>query len=94
VIRSYRDKRTARFARGERVKEFEAIAEQAKRRMARLVAAKSLRDLAAAPGNHLEALKGKRARQHSIRINRQWRICFVWNDAEGCAELVEIVDYH
>jgi proteic killer suppression protein len=50
--------------------------------------------MAKVPGNHLEALKGERKGQHSIRINDQWRICFVWNDEERCAELVEIVDYH
>jgi proteic killer suppression protein len=51
-----------------------------------------LHDLASPPGNRLEALKGKRRGQHSIRINDQWRICFVW-DAKG-PENVEIVDYH
>jgi toxin HigB-1 len=51
-----------------------------------------LNDLAVPPNNHLEALKGDRAGQHSIRINRQWRICFVW--AQGGPDRVEIVDYH
>lgn len=51
-----------------------------------------LDDVAAVPGNRLEALKGARARQYSIRINEQWRICFVWRN--GAAEAVEIVDYH
>jgi proteic killer suppression protein len=55
-------------------------------------AATRLLDLRAPPGNRLEALKGSRTGQHSIRINDQWRICFVWGD--GGAELVEIVDYH
>jgi len=57
-----------------------------------LDAATSLRDLAAIPGNRLEALSGDRLGQHSIRINGQWRICFVWRDGE--AHEVEIVDYH
>ena len=57
-----------------------------------LDAAERLDDLRAPPGNRLEALKGTRAGQHSIRINAQWRICFVWRD--GKAEEVEIVDYH
>ncbi len=61
-----------------------------KRRM--LNNAKTLEDLRIPPANHLEALKGRRKGQHSIRINDQWRICFVWN--KGDAEAVEIVDYH
>ena len=59
-----------------------------------LDAAAKLEDLMAPPGNRLEALKGDRKGQHSIRVNGQWRICFVW-DAEACsAGEVEIVDYH
>ena len=54
--------------------------------------AERLEDMAAVPGNRLEALGGDRKGQHSIRINAQWRICFVWR--EGAAEDVEIVDYH
>lgn len=57
-----------------------------------LDAAKELHDLRVPPGNQLEALKGDRAGQHSIRINKQFRICFVWRN--GNAEQVEIVDYH
>ena len=64
----------------------------AQRKLRQIHQAKELRDLAAAPGNRLEALRGDREGQHSIRINDQWRICFVWN--EGDAERVEIVDYH
>jgi toxin HigB-1 len=56
-----------------------------------LDAAESLGDLCSPPGIRLEALRGRRAGQHSIRINDQWRICFVWSDG---AEDVEIVDYH
>ena len=64
----------------------------AQRKLRQLHAAGALRDLMAPPGNRLEALKGDRAGQHSIRINDQWRICFVWS--ERGAEAVEIVDYH
>jgi proteic killer suppression protein len=64
----------------------------AQRKLLQLHQAEELRDLAAPPGNRLELLRGKRAGQHSIRINDQWRICFVWRD-DG-AERVEIVDYH
>ncbi len=62
------------------------------RKLDMLEAAVSLEDLRIPPANHLEALKGDRAGQHSIRINDQWRICFVWRD--GAAWDVEIVDYH
>jgi toxin HigB-1 len=68
-----------------------AIAKVAVRKLDMLDAATRLEDLRSPPGNRLEALKGKRTGQHSIRINDQWRICFVWNDG---AEDVEIVDYH
>lgn len=64
----------------------------AQRKLRQIHAANRLSDLMAPPGNRLEALKGDRAGQHSIRINDQWRICFVWTD--GGAENVEIVDYH
>lgn len=64
----------------------------AQRKLRQLDFAMELRDLASPPGSHLEALKGDREGQHSIRINDQWRICFVWR--EGDAYDVEIVDYH
>lgn len=64
----------------------------AQRKLAMLDAAGSLRDLEVPPGNRLEALMGDREGQHSIRINRQWRVCFVWGNAGP--EQVEIVDYH
>ena len=57
-----------------------------------LNSAQNLSDLRVPPGNHLEALRGDRAGEHSIRVNDQWRICFVWQD--GDAHDVEIVDYH
>jgi proteic killer suppression protein len=94
MIKSYRTRQSARFAGGERVREFDQIAKQAQRRLVLLNAANSLSALASVPGNRLEALRGDRAGQHSIRINDQWRICFVWNEAERSAEFVEIVDYH
>ena len=78
MIISYRDKATERFASGRHVKEFSGFARQAEMRLDRLDAATSLADLAALPGNRLEALKGDRIGQFSIRINDQWRICFSW----------------
>jgi proteic killer suppression protein len=77
---------------GRRVKEFEAFADQARRRLAILQAATRLEDLARLRSNRLEALRGDRVGQHSIRINDQWRICFRWGK-EG-ADNVEICDYH
>jgi proteic killer suppression protein len=64
----------------------------ARRKLRMLDDAEKLEDLAAVPGNRLEALGGDRKGQHNIRINDQWRICFLWR--EGAAERVEIVDYH
>lgn len=94
MIVSYRDKRTERFAKGEFVKEFSGFARQAETRLDRLEAAATLQDIAALAGNRLEALKGDRTGQFSIRINDQWRICFEWpKDSQGPTN-VEIVDYH
>jgi proteic killer suppression protein len=92
MIRSYRDKDTEKFAGGESVRRFRSFARVAYRKIKYLMAAGALEDLRVPPGNHLEAFSGDRNGQHSIRINDQWRICFVWND--GGAEAVEIVDYH
>lgn len=94
MIVSYRDKRTGRFASGRLVKEFSGFARQAETRLDRLEAATSLADLAALPGNRLEALKGDRAGLFSIRINDQWRICFGWPEGSPGPIEVEIVDYH
>ena len=94
MIVSYRDRRTERFAAGEPVKEFSGFARQAEVRLDRLDAATNLRELAALPGNRLEALKGERQGQWSIRINDQWRIFFEWSAAGNGAEQVEVVDYH
>jgi len=92
VIASCRDKDTEALASGRRVRRFQGIDRVARRKLRMLEAAKSLSDLASPPGNRLEALAGDRKGQHSIRINDQWRICFVWRD--DAAHDVEIVDYH
>jgi toxin HigB-1 len=94
VILSYRDKRTSDFAEGKRVKAFFAIEHSARLKLDRLEAATSIRDLAALPGNHFEALHGDRKGQFSIRINDQWRICFAWEDGAPGPSDVEVVDYH
>ncbi len=94
MIISYRDKRTARFADGEHIRDFSGFARQAEVRLDRLEAATSLADLAALPGNRLEALRGNRAGQMSIRINDQWRVCFEWPAGSPGPINVEIVDYH
>jgi proteic killer suppression protein len=75
-----------------RIARFANIESVARRKLDQLNAAHALLDLAAPPGNRLEGLKGNRKGQHSIRINDQWRVCFVWT-AEGPTK-VEIVDYH
>jgi proteic killer suppression protein len=92
MIRSFRNSATARLFSDEDVPRFRAIERQARRQLLLLNGAGSLNDLRSPPGNRLEALKGDRKGQHSIRINSQWRICFVWRN--GGAEDVEIVDYH
>lgn len=92
VIRSFRCKDTERLFQRESVRRFKAIEAVARRKLRMLQSALALRDLQVPPGNRLEALKGDRRGQHSIRINDQWRLCFVWTD--GGAENVEIVDYH
>lgn len=92
MIRSFRCSDTQALANGDRVRRFVNIAAVARRKLRQLQIAGRLDDLRVPPGNRLELLKGKRAGQHSIRINEQWRICFRW--AEADAEDVEIVDYH
>jgi len=93
VIRSFKDSMTEMVASGKAPKGFPAdIVRSAVRKLTMIDVAHDLEDLRSPPGNRLEALKGNRAGQHSIRINDQWRICFVWKD--GGAEDVEIVDYH
>ena len=90
---SYRDKRTGDFAMGKRVKAFDGIHRQAELKLDQLDAATTLADLRL-PGNRLEALKGDRKGQYSIRINDQWRICFEWPDRSPGPTNVEIIDYH
>lgn len=92
MIRSFRCAETAALARGERVRRFEGIAAVARRKLRQLEIAGRLEDLRIPPGNRLEALRGDRAGQHSIRVNDQFRLCFRWTS--GGAEGVEIVDYH
>ena len=92
MIRTFRCRKTARLFRDEDVAAFRSFERQARRKLLILHRAGSLRDLSALPGNRLEALKGDRAGQRSIRVNMQWRICFVWRD--GDAYDVEIADYH
>jgi proteic killer suppression protein len=94
VIESYRDRHTERFSAGDRVPQWEAFRRQAERRLRVLEAATSLNDLASLNSNRLEALKGDRESQYSIRINRQWRICFEWPQGAHGPSNVEIVDYH
>ncbi len=92
MIKSFRDRDTERLFRDEAVPRFGNIERPARRKLLLLHCARTLLDLRAPPGNRLEALKGDRAGQHSIRINDQWRVCFRWVD--GDATDVEIVDYH
>lgn len=92
MIRSFRDKKTEGFFSGRVVKEFSGFRNAAERKLTMLDNATDLKDLLSPPGNRLERLKGERVGQHSIRINDQWRICFVWK-ADGPYE-VEITDYH
>lgn len=94
MIRSFRDRRTQRFADGERVPAFEGFRRQAERRLRLLEAAAALDDLRQLRSNRLEALRGDRQGQYSIRINDQWRLCFVWPEGADGPEAVEIVDYH
>ena len=90
----YRDKRTERFAEGERLSRFQALARQAYKRLEILEAATSREDLMALPSNRFEALGGDRDGQFSIRINQQWRICFEWPAGEPAPYNIEITDYH
>jgi proteic killer suppression protein len=94
MILGFRDKRTEAFAGGGLVRAFQGFDRQAWKGLDILGAATSLADLAALPSNRLEALKGDRAGQYSIRINRQWRICFRWPEGALGPSDVEIVDYH
>lgn len=93
MIRSFADKATERIWNEEYVKSIDRTVQRAALRKLELVhAARDVEDLRVPPGNRLEQLKGDRRGQHSIRVNDQWRICFVWKD--GGADNVELVDYH
>lgn len=94
MILSYGDKRTEAFARGEFVREFQGFDKQGYKRLEILEAAVSLDELRMLPSNRLEALKGDRSGQFSIRINVQWRICFEWSQSASGQSNVSIVDYH
>jgi proteic killer suppression protein len=92
MIRSFRDKRSQALFQDEVVREFQAIARRAKRKLEAIHSASRLADLTIPPSNRLEKLKGNLREFHSVRINDQWRIIFVWKD--GDAHDVGIVDYH
>ena len=92
VIKSFKCANTQTLSNGDRVKRFVNMEVVARRKLRQLEIANRLDDLRVPPGNRLEALKGDRAGQHSIRVNDQFRVCFRWTIAG--AEDVEIVDYH
>lgn len=106
AINSCKDRKTERFLAGERVKEFQAFADSAAKALTRLQAAVTLADLRSPPSNRFEALGGERKGQYSVRINRQYRVCFTWvphGSAPAEADIlqrpgdacdVEITDYH
>lgn len=92
--RRFADKRTERFAEGDRVPAFSAVERKLEGRLQFVLNATALSDMAVMPGWRLEQLRGDRQGQWSIRVNDQWRICFVWDDERGQAIDVEVVDYH
>ena len=93
MIRSFRDPDARKIFEREGSRRFgKDIQKAALRKLGMLDAAETIEDLRVPPGNRLEKLTGDRQGQHSIRINDQWRICFVWRN--GDADAVEIVDYH
>jgi proteic killer suppression protein len=95
MILGFKGKRTELFAKGEFVRAFQGFDRQAPwKRLEILDATVTLADLAGLPSNRLEALRGDRAGQHSIRINQQWRMCFEWSESAKGPSNVEIVDYH
>jgi proteic killer suppression protein len=92
MIQGFKDRSTRQFYEGQLVRAFQGFANQATRRLTVLDSASTLQDLGGLPSNRLESLSGVRSGQHSIRINRQWRVCFRWSQ-NGPYD-VEIVDYH
>ena len=91
MIKGFKCKKTERLFKGERVPAFSGFARQADKRLRILEASETLEALKALPSNRFESLSGDRAGQYSIRVNRQWRVCFTW---DGGAHEVEIIDYH
>lgn len=92
MIRSFKSEETERLSSGRPTRRLQEIARVAQRKLRQLDAAHQLGDLTIFPGNRLEALRGDRRGQHSIRVNDRFRICFVWRGSD--AHNVEIVDYH
>ena len=92
MIHSFACTHTEALFHSQRVPHFKSIEQVARRKLLQLHAATELKNLKVPPGNHLEALKNDRKGQHSIRVNAQWRVCFVWK--KDGAHRVEIVDYH
>jgi proteic killer suppression protein len=92
MIRSFRDTRTEALFNDQDVPRYRSIERIARRKLLFLNQVGRLEELKSPPGNRLEALRGQRKGQHSIRINEQWRICFRWKDGDSFD--VEIVDYH
>lgn len=93
MIASFASKETEKLFHRQASKKLPQVIQRiARRKLEMLDAAETLDDLRIPPSNHLEKLSGDRIRQHSIRINKQWRICFEW--LNGHAEQVEIIDYH
>lgn len=92
MITDFACRRTEKLFYRQHVKRFARFEQAARMSLFMLHTATRLNDLRVPPGNRLEALKGDRKGQHSIRINKQWRVCFMWD--EGDAVDVEIVDYH
>ena len=92
MIKSFKDREAERLFNRLSTRRWQGIARQARRKLEMLNAAKSLNELRLPPGNRLEALKGTRQGRHNIRINDQWRICFVWRGTD--AYDVEVTDYH
>lgn len=91
MIKSFKCKKTERLFKGERVPAFSGFARQADKRLRILDASETLEALKALPSNRFESLSGDRKGQYSIRVNKQWRVCFAWD--VGVHD-VEIVDYH
>lgn len=91
MINNFKCKHTKALYEGESPKQFRSFQAQAERKLQMLDSAVELIDLGSPPGNKLEKLSGDRLGQHSIRINQQWRVCFIWTDKPTD---VEIIDYH